>query len=264
MIRRAFTLIELLVVISIVALIISIFIPTLQYSRENAKAVLCSSNIKQLVFGLTLYESENGAFPYSYNLDTASIPTGGYAGHMAYDKAGWWWFNYITDYTIRELSRDSIVWCPSRQIADIRLKYNVLCGNYGVNQSVCKSSADTHKQTEFAGKPLSCTEISNPGMTLLVVDSGYSMVNWWHVTDSPPESLGSRIEDRAFIPGLCINKDKDIWRGMEEDAVSGRHPGRTVNVGFAEGHIARIKVDDLLVEKTGDAYKNKSPLWVPK
>jgi len=101
-------------------------------------------------------------------------------------------------------------------------------------------------------------------MTLLVVDSGYCVINWWHVTDAPPESLSSRIEDRAFIPGLWINEEKNIWRGLEEDAVYGRHPGRTVNIGFAEGHIARIKSDDLFVDKTEDTYKNKSPLWVPK
>jgi hypothetical protein len=35
-------------------------------------------------------------------------------------------------------------------------------------------------------------------------------------------------------------------------------------VGFADGHISRIKVDDLFVEKTADDYKNKIPLWVPK
>jgi prepilin-type N-terminal cleavage/methylation domain-containing protein/prepilin-type processing-associated H-X9-DG protein len=262
--RRAFTLIELLVVISIIALVISVFLPVLRYCRENAKVVLCSSNIKQLIVGLFLYESQNGSFPHSHSLDTTAIPAGGYVGNMAYDTAGWWWLNYIADYSERDLGRDSIVWCPSREIVGFGLKYNVLCANYGVNQSVCKKSIGSSKQTEFIGKPLICAEISNPGATLLVVDSGYSMVKWWHTTESPPESLGSRIEDRAYIPGLCINKNKDIWRGLEEDAVSGRHLGRTVNIGFIDGHISRIKADDLLVEKTGDTYKNKSPIWVPE
>jgi len=262
--RRAFTLIELLVVISIIALIISVFVPTLRYSRENAKAVLCSSNIKQLVLGLFLYESQNGAFPYSFHVDYKRTPTGGYAGHMAYDKAGWRWLNYITDYSRMDISKDSIVWCPSRKIADIRLKYNVLCANYGVNQYICKSSSGASNQAEFVGKPLSCAEISNPGATLLLADGGYSMVNWWHVTDNPPELLGSRIEDCAYIPGLRINKSKNIWPGLEEDAVNGRHTGRKINIGFADGHVARIKADDLLVEKTGETYKNINPIWVPK
>jgi len=262
--RRAFTLIEMLMVLGVIALFTAILVPVLQHSRENTKAVLCGSRIKQLFFGLILYESENRAFPYSFNLDIAYPPTGGYAGNIMYDKPGWWWFNYITDYSKRDLNIDSIVWCPSREIKDIRLKYNVLSGNYGVNQSICKSSDSSNSQAEFVGKPLSCNEISNPSMTLLVVDSGYSVINWWHVTDTPPESIGTSIADRTFVPGLWINENKNIWRGLEDDAVYGRHPGRTVNIGFAGGNIIRTKADNLFVEKTGDTYKNKSPLWVPK
>jgi prepilin-type N-terminal cleavage/methylation domain-containing protein/prepilin-type processing-associated H-X9-DG protein len=262
--RRAFTLIELIVVIGIIALLTAILVPILSSSRENARAVHCGSNIKQLYFAFSLYESENGTFPYAFNLDTPYPPTGGYPGNIMYDKAGWWWLNYIADYSRSDFNKDSIVWCPSRQIKDIRLEYNVLCGNYGVNQSICKSSDNSENKTEFIGKPLSCTEISNPGMTLLVVDSGYGVIKWWHVTDNPPEALGTSIEDRAFIPGLWINKNKNIWRGLEDDAVYGRHPGRTVNIGFAGGNINRIKADNLFVEKTGDSYKNKNPLWVPE
>ena len=134
---RAFTLIELLVVIAIIAILTAILVPSLRYSRENARAILCGSNIKQLVFGLTLYETDNGAFPYAFDVSPKYPPPGGYPGHFQYDKMGWWWFNHITDYSRRDMDRDSILWCPSRQITDNRLEYNVLCGNYGVNQSVC-------------------------------------------------------------------------------------------------------------------------------
>jgi prepilin-type processing-associated H-X9-DG protein len=91
------------------------------------------------------------------------------------------------------------------------------------------------------------------------------MINWWQATDNPPVTLGSiMIEDTAYIPGLWINKERALWPGQEWDAIYGRHPNKTVNVGFVDGHVSRNKADDLLVEKTGDYYKNKSPLWVPK
>lgn len=261
---RAFTLIELLVVIAIIALLTAILVPSLQYSRENAKAVLCSSNIKQLVLGLTLYETDNGVFPYAFDISSKYPPPGGYPGHFQYDKMGWWWFNYITDYSRRDLGKDSIIWCPSRWIRDNLLEYNVLCGNYGVNQSVCKSSYIQKNPAEFVGQPLCSSEMSNPSRTLLLVDSGYSMINWWHVTDTPPEPQGSTIEDAAYVPGLWINQEKTLWPGLEDDAIHGRHLNKMVNIGFVDGHFTREKADNLFVEKTGEAYTNKFPLWQPK
>jgi prepilin-type processing-associated H-X9-DG protein len=143
---------------------------------------------------------------------------------------------------------------------------NILCGNYGVNRSVCRSSDDIHnKREELVGMPLRGNDIPHPTQTLLVVDSGYGIISWWHVTDAPPVALnGKLIEDTAYIPGLEINKDKVLWPGQKEDAVAGRHPNKTVNAGFADGHSERKRAKDLFVEKNGEAYTNRSPLWSPK
>jgi len=77
-------------------------------------------------------------------------------------------------------------------------------------------------------------------------------------------SLGCIIEDTAYIPGLEINREKDLWSGQEQDAINGRHSNKTVNVGFADGHISRVRADDLFVEENGGSYSNRSPLWLPK
>ncbi len=243
--RLCFTLIELLVVIATLTLLIAILLPSLQNSRHQAKAVLCGSNIKQLVFGLTMYETENGTFPYAFDKPPLGPPLGGYPGNPVFDRQGWWWFNYITDNSQKDSNKDSDIWCPSRQINNSRLKNNVLCGNYGVNRSICKSFDDIQgRRKEFVGTPLSSSDIPHPGQTLLIVDSGYSLISWWHVTDVPPIPLGSTIEDAAYVPGLEINKDKNLWPGQEWDALNGRHPNKTVNVGFADGHVNRKKADD--------------------
>lgn len=57
--RRAFTLIELLVVVAIIALLISILIPSLSRARQTAKTAVCSSNMRGLMQALYLYAGEH-------------------------------------------------------------------------------------------------------------------------------------------------------------------------------------------------------------
>lgn len=261
--RPCFTLIELLVVIATLTLLIAILLPSLHISRRHAKALLCGLNIKQLVYGLTIYETENDTFPYAFDESPLDPPLGGYAGNSAYDRMGWWWFNYTSNYSRKNKGKKAALWCPSRRIGDLKFDY-VLHGNYGVNQSVCKSSRGRKSHAEFIGTPLSSGDISRPGGTILIVDSGYSMITWWHATDTPPMPLSNIIEDSAYVPGLRIKRERTLWPSQELDAINGRHTNKSVNVGFADVHVRRTKADDLLVEKTADDYKNKSPLWQPK
>jgi len=57
---KGFTLIELLVVISIIALLMAVLMPSLQRARQQARAVLCQSNLRQWGLYFSLYTDDNG------------------------------------------------------------------------------------------------------------------------------------------------------------------------------------------------------------
>ncbi|MHC4196255.1 MAG: type II secretion system protein, partial [Planctomycetota bacterium] len=159
--RTGFTLIELLVVIA---------------------------NLRQLAQALTVYDLENGTFPYGFD-DSAFgtvIPPGGYPGSHTHDKMGWWWFHSLVDIRRENFDKGTIFWCPSRCIRDPFPKANVLCGNYGVNRSVCRNAPGITGivGSEFVGTPLGLHEIRQPAETLLITDSGYSLISWQGTSDT--------------------------------------------------------------------------------
>ena len=264
MVRRGFTLIELVVVVAVLGLLMAVITPFLRASRQKAKAVVCASNIRQLVIAVTAYSSNNGTAPHGF-ADSKIEPPGGFPGGLGYGKAGWWWFNYVGRFYDKKTDQEGLLCCPAKNLRDPKLKTNILCGNYGINQSISKSTSGD-SSTEFVGRPLKIMdEIPKPSETLLVVDAGYELVNWWHATTDPPVPLDSAfIENTSYVPGMKINCRKAIWPGQEHDAVGGRHPNRAVNIGFADGHVESREADELLVEKREQRHDNRVPLWSPK
>ena len=72
--RHAFTLIELLVVVAIIALLISILLPSLSQARAMARSVKCASIEKQFGMAHHMYANEADDWFVPHTLNNTSLP----------------------------------------------------------------------------------------------------------------------------------------------------------------------------------------------
>ena len=108
--QKAFTLIELLVVISIIAMLVSLLLPSLQQARNAARDAICMSNLRQMGIASAIYTEDynqwvlragsssdtstqwhnNRAFRENLNADTSTTtgryPIGLLCPRAAYDR----------------------------------------------------------------------------------------------------------------------------------------------------------------------------------
>jgi len=161
--RRAFTLVELLVVIGIIAVLISLLLPSLNRARENAKQVQCLSNMRQLGLAFTMY---NGA----------------YSGYFPRPSAGTQREDWIHWEPTRRLEESAIAQfmtkpinpeyfrCPSDNLgyrpAGSQYKYS-----FSVNYLICRLPKSGWPNVYPAGERdwLRVTEIINPPDKIVMI-----------------------------------------------------------------------------------------------
>ena len=270
--RRAFTLVELLVVIGIIAILISILLPVLNRVKEQANAVKCASNLRELSKMWYQYAAENkglstpGRLPKFDGLNSPYWIGNGmqYRPHW-YEVFGAAMKNYAsrdpspTEGDGWKVDSDLYV-CPSM---DWRNSRNFVWGyNY-------QFLGNTHEKSpfNFVNYPVKANAITRASETVMIADSmgtaagkptaartahyddGNHDVYAWgckgHLIDPPRLTATSDYAD-DMAPGPANRSAPDP-----------RHNGRA-NVAFCDGHVERRTLQELgyVVRSDGSVAAN--------
>lgn len=109
--QTAFTLIELLVVVAIIALLLSVLLPSLSAARDQAKKVKCLANLSTLGKGFMTYASDNKE--YLCSGQTYMTPGSNYPKNVvSTDIVGMHKVGWVADLVQRNVIVGSLL-CPS-------------------------------------------------------------------------------------------------------------------------------------------------------
>ncbi len=270
---KGFTLIELLVVIAIIALLMAILMPALSRARAQARAIVCGANVRQFALGLTMYEQSNETFPSGSERWLGTSPPPG--GWVEGNHQRVYWFQIATNELGKPTAWRKLFKCPSNRLqypqGYIDAGSAITIGNYAVNKNICKK-LDSGTNPEFFGKPLKLTQVRRPGETLLLLDAGTCDITW-EATSLYYAMAYRRVYNHNYVPGMPCNREPPVWGGPKDvgieqfvlyDAWEGRHLKRQLNVGFVDGHVQRMKAEEVEVDPGNtQEYLNRVPLWRP-
>lgn len=257
--KKGFTLIELLVVISIIALLVSILMPSLGVAREQAKKVVCASNFRQAGVALAGYQASNDGYTLTYYFEKDS--NGSTIGCIQ-----WWaaliWYNYLDD--------SSIIHCPSFRggmLSQWKLEYE----NYDISPltpltrkhlelGIPSASNTPGPYTAWGyqgsigniivypenflsypnrdnGKPFRIfNHVRSPGDEIMLLDTTHA-VDYDHYTWEMWEAYGARkySDPPNVIQSSNAWMHVDDWGNGKTYGLSVRH-GWATNVLFFDGH----------------------------
>lgn len=220
--QRGFTLVELLVVIAIIAILMGILMPALQLVREQAKAAVCTSNMRQIGLGANLYAEASDLY----------IPRGKGGG------TGEAWYQLFMPFLAqRPIDNDyrtvKIYRCPSYPD-----KQQTVC--YVVNGWTFQGKSDMVGRE--IQEPTKLTACRRPSFTIYLADNEYG--SWRHIIRRADDPGTNRCD--AWNPGHLPDSDShDVTRGRR--VARARHRNGS-NCLYLDWHVEWVAAEDMTID----------------
>lgn len=233
--NRNFTLIELLVVIAIIAILASMLLPALSNARNNARAIVCTNNLKQIGLMQGMYANDYNYYPAAIADNAARDATMWVTKLMPYYMNSWTYDSTKLKNYWRILVK-SPFFCPSRRTytpwsSGSKPHWRQI--GYSQNQfrwlAYPNIVASPQNTSAFFMKPGNFNIISGslrgrPSNTAFVVDNG--------------EKKDTHAETGATWPAFDGLKSNDYWAYGNSTTTTPTRHNKKGNILFIDLHVA--------------------------
>jgi prepilin-type N-terminal cleavage/methylation domain-containing protein len=217
MLPRGFTLIELLVVIAIIALLMSILMPALSRVKEQARMVVCLSNMHQWGLIWQMYTDQNGGFFPQHRLWPPDLKEFWKDDKILYCRSAVKPFvAQVRTLSLAEPDVGDYIYGRKHQAWAIELDGELYRGSYGISQWITRDYGNV-RDPDLNWKTANVKGANRVPMFLDSTRIGLTPLP----QDQPPEFDGqiyfSNPSNIDEIRGFCVNRHKGHVQGAFMD-----------------------------------------------
>ncbi len=200
--KKGFSLLELLIVVAVLALLVSILLPSLSRARQRAKVAVCASQMKQISFAMVTYTTNNRSyFPVNTSLGTGGEITwddklSKYDGREVEQARLNGWIPHSDDHKLYICPADKSNYHSARH----KRSYSLTHGH----KRARSSKRGIVQATNTADWSQSILKISEPYDTLAMVENHQAS-----------NKLGCNSQDVTRIQAYQANKENETFWGHE-------------------------------------------------